>query len=149
MAEAPSTSTGGPIPRTLRQLCRLRGCRFPHITVFCHFCFRYLSVLDVYSFEQSGLNLIHREGTFTAVCVVCSRVLARFEFTARHELSCSASQAQHYIGSPITEVEVRCYRCFGSLIPMEKRMLLRDDSQVHKVAGSWRGLCSRCQMGFF
>lgn len=138
-----------PRPRTIKELCELLNRAFPQVTVCCHYCRCVLSVLDLYLFEHSKLNLLWREGLPTGVCAHCCRVLARVEFTARHRISCAAHQVSTYTGQELDSLEVRCLRCLTPLQPVEKGFLKRQDITVHLIGNNWRGLCVRCTLGLF
>ncbi|UJQ88225.1 E6 protein [Eumops bonariensis papillomavirus type 1] len=145
----PAQGAGQGPPKTIRQLCELYRKDIDEVQLFCQFCLKCLTILDKICFEQSKFTLLWRCGSPRAVCVCCSRVLARIEFTERHEHSCPVSQAEQYIGGPITGTSVRCIRCLCDLLPQEKELLRRDNRTVHKICGGWRALCVRCAIGLY
>lgn len=150
MADTNSESHGGiPRPRSIRDLCRLLDRQFPHINLSCHYCRVWLTVLDIYAFEQSALSLLWREGLPTGICVHCCRLLARLEFTTRHQVSCSARAVRLHTGQSLDSCEVRCLRCLARLQRIEKEFLVNQDVTVHKIGDSWRGLCVRCTVGLY
>lgn len=149
MAEADSRSAQGLRPLSIRHLCEAQGRVYPLIAIFCYYCQRKLSTLDIRAFDQSRLSILWREGNPNAVCSMCIRLLARLDFTSRHQFSCSIAEAEQYIGKVLEEAEVRCIRCLAKLIPLEIRLLKRGNLVVHKVADTWRAPCARCSMGFF
>lgn len=150
MAEPdPERGDGAARPRTIRDLCQSQQREFPQVTICCHYCRIVLSVLDLYAFEQSGLSLLWREGLPTGICVHCCRVLARLEFTARHQISCAARSVPGYTGQDIVSLEVRCLRCLTRLQTVEKEFIYRQNVTVHKIGNNWRGLCVRCTLGLY
>ncbi|CAA39612.1 hypothetical protein [Human papillomavirus type 41] len=136
-------------PHTIRELCLAQQITYPCIQLCCHYCYKILSVLDIYAFDQSCLYLSWGEGGPTGICSQCTRVLARLEFTARHEVSCAASRLPHFIGQSLSDLEVRCVRCLALLQSVEKDYILREDLSVHRIGGIWRGTCVRCMVGLY
>lgn len=152
MAEAPTeaSTTGAERPRSIKDLCRVLGTVFPNISVPCHYCQRPLSVLDIFGFEQSHLSLIWRDGYPKGICSVCCRLLARLEFTHRHLRSCKASQASLYIGTDLSQVDIRCINCLCKLTSIERGWYISDDRTVHVLINKQvRAPCVRCTMGFY
>lgn len=148
MAES-AEGRGDTLPKSIRQLCLAYNRDADHIDLFCQFCHKPLSILDKICFDHAKLTLLWRDGSPRGVCVLCARILARVEFTQRHEVSCSAQQAAQYIGSSLEEAVVRCLRCLTPLQRQEKALLVRDNRTVHKVWGTWRAPCVRCMIGLF
>ncbi|AAU11493.1 E6 [Erethizon dorsatum papillomavirus 1] len=137
------------LPRTLRELCVWRGQEFPNVSVTCKYCKKCLSLLDVYLFDQTVLNVLWSDGTPAAVCTLCLRLLARLEFRARHMFSCTVQHIPLLLYRPFVTCTVRCVRCLMPLTTVEKEFLARQHTVVHFVGRSLRTLCTHCTAGLF
>ncbi|ALP46945.1 E6 protein [Cervus elaphus papillomavirus 2] len=130
-------------PRTIRAYAAFLKIPFEDCLVQCRFCNKFLDFLELCGFEDKRLQLIWRDSFVYGICACCAKENACKELSEYYEFSLTLKdllKKRVHLGDLI----VRCLRCLRLLSYLEKLDLLSERKPVHRVRGSWRGVCRFC-----
>ena len=134
-----------PKPFSVQQLADTLCIPLVDILLPCRFCQRFLTYIELVSFDRKGLQLIWTQEDFVfACCSSCAFATAQFEFSNFYEQSVCGWEIEIVEQKPVGDIIIRCKFCLKKLDLIEKLDICYKEEQFHKVRRNWKGLCRHC-----
>ncbi|UNR78516.1 E6 [Tadarida brasiliensis papillomavirus 3] len=142
-------SPSAPFPESISDLCAATSHSYSTILLHCLYCSKPLSSLEAVFFDLGQYKLVWNNGTPSAACGVCLKLVAKFELLVSGTGCLNATAYQHATGARLENVGMRCLICLRQMPREEIARLLLDDDQVHIVDDQPRAPCTLCKLGMF
>lgn len=132
-------------PNTVRLLADTLAIPLVDVLLPCKFCGRFLTYVELVSFDYKGLQLIWTPEDFVfASCASCLYATAQYEFMKFYESCVTGKNIEEVEQKSIGNIPIRCRFCLKLLDLLEKLDSCYKHQQFYKVRGNWKGLCRLC-----
>lgn len=131
-------------PKRLDAFCAETGLSFFELQLKCAFCNFTLTFQELAEFYDKNLFLLYRNGFPYAACRNCLLISAKNEFEKFCRCSFAADSIADILQQPLSEIIIRCQKCYRQLDLAEKVDLGAACERVYLVRHHYRGLCRNC-----
>lgn len=132
-------------PKSVKELADRLAIPLVDLLLPCKFCKRFLSYIELVSFDFKRLQLLWTTEDFVyASCTSCLYATAQYEFIKFFEATVIGRQIEIVEQKPVGEIPIRCRFCLGLLDLIEKLDICARHKEFHKVRNNWKGVCRLC-----
>ncbi|QGF19305.1 early protein E6 [Tadarida brasiliensis papillomavirus 1] len=142
-------SPSAPFPESISDLCAATSHTYSSILLNCLYCSKPLSSLEAVFFDLGQYKLVWSNGSPSAACSVCLKLVAKFELLVSGMGCLNAAAYEHATGCRLETLGMRCLICLRQMPREEIGRILLEDDTVHIVDDQPRAACTLCKLGMF